>query len=152
MKYQQNICPFCHSIIMVAWLNFCQTWARFVSLVRSKLRLCSANHRPGYWSNLRCDWPSTARAYFEQETENGPWCTMCFLRVFMMLPALHSVWKIAQVSNWTNLVSSGACLNIKTVFPMYGDSHGMDRTVVRPSYNSSCKADMIYSYANVYVF
>ena len=39
------------------------TRARFLSLVRSKLRLCSANHRPGYWSNLPCDWPSTAWAY-----------------------------------------------------------------------------------------
>ena len=33
---------------------------RFLSLARSNLRLCSANHRPGYWSNLPCDWPSTA--------------------------------------------------------------------------------------------
>ena len=46
--------------------------ARFLSLAWSKLRLCSANHRPGYWSNLPCDWPSTAWAYSEQETENGP--------------------------------------------------------------------------------
>ena len=44
------------------------TWARFLSLAQSKLRLCSANHRPGYWSNLPCDWPSTAWAYSEQET------------------------------------------------------------------------------------
>ena len=49
------------------------TWAQFLSFARSKLRLCSANHRPGYWSNLSCDWPSTAWAYAEQETENGPW-------------------------------------------------------------------------------
>ena len=42
-----------------------KTWA--------KLRLCSANHRPGYWSNMPCDWPSTARAYSEQETDNRPW-------------------------------------------------------------------------------
>ena len=49
--------------------------ARFLSLARSKLRLCSANHRPGYWSNLPCDWPSTVWAYSKQETENGPWCT-----------------------------------------------------------------------------
>ena len=48
------------------------SWAHFLSLARSKLRLCSANHRPGYWSNLPCDWPSTAWAYSEQETENGP--------------------------------------------------------------------------------
>ena len=44
----------------------------FLSLVRSKLRLCSANHRPGYWSNLPCDWPSTAWAYSEQDTEKWP--------------------------------------------------------------------------------
>ena len=44
----------------------------FLSSARSKLRLCPANHRPGYWSNLPCDWPSTAWAYSEQETENGP--------------------------------------------------------------------------------
>ena len=25
-----------------------KSWARFLSLARSKLRLCSANHRPGY--------------------------------------------------------------------------------------------------------
>ena len=31
--------------------------------------------RPGYWSNLPCHWPSTAWAYSEQETENGPWCS-----------------------------------------------------------------------------
>ena len=48
--------------------------ARFLSLARSKLRLCSANHRPGYCpANMSCDWPSTAWAYSEQETENGPW-------------------------------------------------------------------------------
>ena len=33
----------------------------------------SANHRAGYFSNPPCDWPSTAWAYFKQETENGPW-------------------------------------------------------------------------------
>ena len=29
--------------------------ARFLSLARSKLRLCLANHRAGYFSNLACD-------------------------------------------------------------------------------------------------
>ena len=47
--------------------------ARFLSLAQSKLRLCSANHRAGYFSNLDCDWLSIVWAYFEQETENGPW-------------------------------------------------------------------------------
>ena len=46
--------------------------ARFLSLARSKLRLCSANHRAGYFSNLACDWLSIVWAYSEQETENGP--------------------------------------------------------------------------------
>ena len=35
----------------------------FLSLAWSKLRLCSANNRSGYWSNLPCDWPITAWAY-----------------------------------------------------------------------------------------
>ena len=43
--------------------------ARFLSLGQSKLRLYSANHRPGYWSNLPCDWPGTAWAYYEQVAE-----------------------------------------------------------------------------------
>ena len=42
-------------------------WAQ--SLARSKLRLCSANHRAGYFSNLACDWLSTVWAY-SQETKN----------------------------------------------------------------------------------
>ena len=48
------------------------TRARFLSLAWSKLRLCSANHRAGYFSNLACDWLSIVWAYPEQETENGP--------------------------------------------------------------------------------
>ena len=47
-------------------------WARFLSLARSKVSLCSANHRPGYWSNPPGYWLSTAWAYFKQERENRP--------------------------------------------------------------------------------
>ena len=46
------------------------TRADFLSLARSKLRLCSANHGAGYFSNLACDWQSIVWAYFDQETEN----------------------------------------------------------------------------------
>ena len=46
--------------------------AHFLSFARSKLKLCSANHRSGYFSNLACDWLSIVWAYSEQETENGP--------------------------------------------------------------------------------
>ena len=55
--------------------------ARFLSLAQSKLRLCSANHRPCYWSNLPCDWPSTAWAYSEQEKENGLRYTVHMVRL-----------------------------------------------------------------------
>ena len=48
------------------------TRVHFLSLTQNKLGLCSANHRPGYWSNLPCDWLSKAWAYSENETENGP--------------------------------------------------------------------------------
>ena len=53
--------------------NGCNSWARVLSLAWSKLRLCSANHRAGYFSNMACDWLSRVWAYSEQETENGPW-------------------------------------------------------------------------------
>ena len=62
-----------HSDRCPKWISHTNSWARFLSLARSKLRLCSANHRPGYWSNLPCDRSSTAWAYSEQETEYGPW-------------------------------------------------------------------------------
>ena len=54
-----------------------QAWACFLSLARSKLRLCSANHRAGYFSNLACDRLSIVWAYSKQETENWP----CWIRV-----------------------------------------------------------------------
>ena len=47
--------------------------ARFLPLAPSKLKLCSANHRAGYFSNLAGDWLSIVWAYSEQETENRPW-------------------------------------------------------------------------------
>ena len=46
--------------------------ACFLSLARSMLGLCSANHIPGYWRNLPCDWPSPAWANSEQVAKNGP--------------------------------------------------------------------------------
>ena len=49
-----------------------KTWACFLSLALTKLRLCSANHRAGYFSNLACDWLSIVWAYSKPETENGP--------------------------------------------------------------------------------
>ena len=45
---------------------------RFLCLVRSKLRLCSANNRADYFSNLARDLLSIFWTYSEQETENWP--------------------------------------------------------------------------------
>ena len=78
VNFQKNL----HNRHPIAWLQglvwfvFCEflsARARFLSLARSKFRLWSANHRPGYLSNLPCDWLSTVWAYSEQETENWPW-------------------------------------------------------------------------------
>ena len=61
-----------HSVIPSAW-------SCFLSLAPCRLRLCSANHRAVYFSNLACDWLSIVWAYSKQETENGPWnITNCF--------------------------------------------------------------------------
>ena len=72
-------------------------WARYQSLAQSKLRLCSANHRPGYWSDLPWDWPSTAWAYSEQETENGAWYFSTNAAVVIGLsthPCIFSCWMV----------------------------------------------------------
>ena len=45
--------------------SFDETRTCFLSLARSKLKLCSANHRAGYFCNLACDWLSIVWAYFE---------------------------------------------------------------------------------------
>ena len=58
---------------LVEWAVVKDIWTCFLSLAWSKLRLCSANHRAGYFSNLACDWLSIVWAYSKQETENGPW-------------------------------------------------------------------------------
>ena len=64
--------------------------ARFLSLARNKLRLCSANHRAGYFSNLACDWLSIVWAYSEQETENGPrWALSSTSKENLVWCAIH---------------------------------------------------------------
>ena len=90
------------------------TRARCLSLARSKLRLCSANYRPGYWSNLTCDWPSTAWAYSEQETENRPINKVSYgvstvsiwEKIDPVLAALHCIRKY-----WHHLLQIGIILS-----------------------------------------
>ena len=58
---------YCDTLFTTKWCHKCHTakevWARFLSPVWSKLRLCLTNHRAGYYSNLACDWLSTVWAY-----------------------------------------------------------------------------------------
>ena len=97
------------------WCNkYTYFWARFLPLARSKLRLCSANHRPGYWSNPPCDWPSTACDYSEKETENGPWWTVyddylgCHFTLCWLWGAFLSPWEYMFVCIYAVCVHKGA--------------------------------------------
>ena len=45
--------------------------AHFLSLTQSKLRLCPANHRAGYFSNLTCDWLSIVWAYWVRDRKQA---------------------------------------------------------------------------------
>ena len=74
-----------------------RTWACFLSLAQSKLRLCLANHRAGYFSNLACDWLSVVWAYSEPETENVPRWNTIVEKILMVYctkdtAQLHLLW------------------------------------------------------------
>ena len=106
-----------YDVIVMVWSNaatqnngqqvkiWCKliTRARFLSFARSKLKLCSANHRAGYFSNLFCDWLSIVWAYSEQETENGSWTR----RSIVELPV---IWDAMTYGLWDSL--SGALFAI----------------------------------------
>ena len=64
--------------------------------------LSSANHMPGYFSNLACDWLSILWAYSEQETENGPWCDDCEPAMAMRYNLQRAGVAIC-VTGWLNL-------------------------------------------------
>ena len=97
-------------ICLVAWRHQAMIWARFLSLTRSKMRLCSAIHRPCYWSNLSCDWPSTAGAYCIQARDkkrtliqiwaidNDPAWNTCQCMFSGIPPILYTITQIANTS------------------------------------------------------
>ena len=123
--------------------------ARVLSLARSKLRLCSANHRPGYWSNLPCDWPITAWAYPEQETENGTWTSHV---VASLSPhanhnapstGLHRVMKyVLTIHRWFEIV--GGC---KHQFD-YSHFPASFKRNVDVNLECECKSDLESKYAS----
>ena len=61
----------CTSLAVWAPIGFiCGQLGPF-SVSYSELRLCSANHRAGYFSNLACDWLSIVGTHSEQETKTA---------------------------------------------------------------------------------
>ena len=100
------------------WYQCKSIWAHFLLHAQSKLRLCSANQRPGYWSNLLCDWPSRVWAYSEQETENEP--------------------RFLLMSSWQFLLSG-----TKAKLVCHTDrfsSHGSSKAVTWTAFKASCDA------------
>ena len=82
------------SNVILGWI-----WARFLSLAHSKLRLCSASHRTGYFINLACAWISILWLYSEQETENRPW-------MVSRLPKSQPIPHCYPVCIWPSIDSS----------------------------------------------
>ena len=110
--------------------------AHFLSFTQSELRLCSANHRAGYFSNLACDWLSIVWAYSEQETENGPWwciLTLVVLNWFMGTSSYSSV-HFMKVKGKFNLLSQyRGCWWPDDARSQGISSHGID--LVIPEYS-----------------
>ena len=116
------------------------TRARFLSLAQSKLRLCLANHRAGYFSNLACDWLSIVWAYSEHETENGPrstlirhgsdtfvsnWCPnnihlRKYLNTWKWLPGSHVVFITITVEIWFEICLAN---NMTLKYSSYKSQH-----------------------------
>ena len=97
------------SAVRLSWCGT-HTWARFLSLSRSKLRLCLANHRAGYFSNLACDWLSIVWAYSEQETENGP----CFTKLHDKLTTLNEYFPLTRMKRRHSNRKQCLCDGIKS--------------------------------------
>ena len=69
-----------------------------------------------YWSNLACDWPSTAWAYSEQDTENGPCIHLSPatvpIRIYMsptVSICIYPVYPLSPWSPWEQMPLSGNC-------------------------------------------
>ena len=84
--------------------------ACFLSLARSKLRLCLANHRAGYFSDLTCDLLSLVWAYPERETENGPWCPRVILTSMAFYLHRHiTLYNYSYTSMMCKTVKRNSC-------------------------------------------
>ena len=99
--------------------RICSTMACFLFLARSNLRLCSANHRPGYFSNLDCDWLSIVWAYSEQEREKGPrpqWVNGCLLDATLFHFPENSYYEWRVSSTIWPFTKYGTLLSVTDVF------------------------------------
>ena len=93
----QNLCfkSFAMPITLAGiWRRLtCTPGPVFCLLLPSKLRLCSASHRAGYFSKLACDWLSMVWAYSEQEPENRPCC--------VLLSKIHAIYVLKSfLAGW----------------------------------------------------
>ena len=76
----------------------------FLSLARSKLRLCLVNHRA-----VTCDWLSLVWTYSEQEAENGPRSASCVFESVLHYHDLHLC--LVRVSPIYSSAGSSASIN-----------------------------------------
>ena len=110
-------------------------WARFLSLAQRKLRLCSANHRAGYFCNLTCDWLSIVWAYSEQETENGPGILGSVTYIWMAKHSSPSSLFTSMGQSGPNLANAMRCTDGTVEAGLFqarcGDSHNKDGFTMR---------------------
>ena len=91
---------------------------------KKDIKLCITDH---LWGILHVDSP-----------HKGPVTQKVFTYHDIILFLCHK-WSEQVSQNSCHLLpkwsyTPGPCLNIKTIFSRYGDSHVKDKTVVRPSY------------------
>ena len=76
------------TLVPLMWL----TWTRFLYLARSKLRLCSANHRAGYFSNLACDWLNIGWAILRATDRKRSPDLRCTTELLWQITAPHKTY------------------------------------------------------------
>ena len=93
---------------LTAWKSTCMWWAWLVlncphlaPLARSKLRLCPANHRAGYFSNLACDWQSIVWAYSD-DPANFLVLWQCYTENFLCYENMDSCNSLPSCYNTEN--------------------------------------------------
>ena len=119
-----HLCPqsfffFLYSLPWYLWRRYGSFCEAVVWLERVALLL----HRMGHLLMDVITW--YLKFTYSGFSEPGPWFNV--KTVFTWYRNFQYEYKMV-------VMSSEPCLNVKTVFPRYGDSHVKDKTVARPSY------------------